>query len=382
MSVIDQTKTELNLCLSSLFCDTPLPETISEQVKTEARGQFIYPLICNDITALRVIQNNIQILHKGARLEEALAPFPHVILKGPAAAMFYPEPCRRPLGDIDILVLPSDFDAACGALMDFGCRYAQTNESPDRHCDFYYRGAVIELHHKFSQLNSKKQDALLDRLLYESLDKVRTATVEGIAFPTLPDLMSGITLLAHISQHLEQGLGLRQILDFCFFVKSRLTDEHFPSFSAITDRLGRTTLAVTTARIGQIFWHAYPDLQWCKSADDSLASALFDYCYSCGNFGRKLGVRNTVEMVFSFGEGNFFGNLQKRGEENFPALQKNALLRPLAGICQAGRYIALGFKRENTLSRLYQDYLASRNRIRLIRALGASRMALHDRKKL
>ena len=40
-----------------------------------------------------------------------------------------------------------------------------------------------------------------------------------------PPLENGLVLLGHINQHLEEGLGLRQILDWALYVDKALDDD-------------------------------------------------------------------------------------------------------------------------------------------------------------
>ena len=68
----------------------------------------------------------------------------------------------------------------------------------------------------------------------------------------LPDDENGIVLLSHIRQHLESGLGLRQIIDWMMFVRSYLNDEMwFSSFHEKAQRTGLESLAVITTKMCQ-----------------------------------------------------------------------------------------------------------------------------------
>ena len=88
-----------------------LPDSCSKEVraawKTAAQQQFVRSIFYWNIQdeLLRLFAEN---------------DVPYVILKGTAAAMYYPSPFRRAMGDIDILVSPEQFDHACAVLTENG----------------------------------------------------------------------------------------------------------------------------------------------------------------------------------------------------------------------------------------------------------------------
>lgn len=302
-----------------------------------------------------------------------------------------------------------------------------------RHIHFHRNGVVIELHHTYAILNSEAEDDLLDGWIYQAIThpvyaKVingrivvgegdvfpdQTATENRTAeravigydslssltepvstppesvstasgtFPILPEPINGLTLLAHISQHLEDGLGLRQIVDWVMYVDKQLRDDAWPQFREKTDLLGLTKLAKVTARLGQMYLGLDNNIIWCKGGDDTLATELLEYIFECGNFGQKAPMSNTVTYVLSHGKGltGFFRNLQKRGEGNWMAYQWHHALKPFCWIYQAGRYASRGLKNGHTLSALGRDWSSSRKRNRLIEALGATQLAVRDKGK-
>lgn len=381
---------------SSIPSSTSTPaDSMDRDVAAEALAQSVYSLIGTEADVFYIISKNVQISYEQEQLSTVLRGIPYVVLKGLAAAIYYPEPLRRTLGDIDIIVRPEDFSRTYHQLVNAGYK---TDELPDgdaRHVHFTINGVVIELHRRYAVLNDPKHEELLDSWIFESINHAVEGTIEDQMFPMLPSHLNGFVLLAHINQHLEDGLGIRHILDWVMYVQKRLPDEKWQEFKSYTDQLGLTTLAIVTARVGQMYLHAYPDYKWCAgtrsglsieerclegSEVDKLAAALLEYCFDCGNFGAKLGQDNTVTMIMSHGKGvgGFFRNLQKRGEGNWEILSTHPELRPFAWIYQAGRYVKKGLAAGVKMDDVMRNMDESKKRNQLMEQLGVKQQSLRD----
>ena len=343
----------------------------------EARHQAVLSLICSDVEALSIIANNVQLMWEQEKLCEVLYEIPFLVLKGSCTAIYYPEPLRRMLGDIDLLVAPDSFLNAYHALEAAGYQTSDPIDGSARHVHFSRGGASIELHRRFAILQTKEQEALLDNWLYNA--KKVTGKIGKYTFPMPNEQLNGLVLLAHINQHLEEGLGLRQLLDFVMFIKRSLSDDAWPAFKDKTDQLGLTTLAKVVGKLGQMYLGLDSTIAWCADAKESTVEKLLDYAFECGNFGHKDSANNTITMVMSHGRGlkGFFCNLQRQGENNWDKLKTQPWLRPVAWIYQLGRYIKRGLRVSN-LREIYSDIAASKRRNQLLDELEATRMAYRD----
>ena len=76
---------------------------------------------------------------------------PMVVLKGCTSAMYYPVPEYRTMGDIDIIVNPTDFERARIALEEMG--YSRETFNEVRVILFKKRGVIVELHRRFATMN-------------------------------------------------------------------------------------------------------------------------------------------------------------------------------------------------------------------------------------
>ena len=306
------------------------------------------------------------------------AGIPFVILKGAASARYYPQPTYRQMGDIDFLVPPEHFEQAHLLMLKEG--YKLLDEGTHRHLEFKKNNVLFELHRVFAAFKEPERAKLLDDLLFDAFGRLETATVEGFSFPVLPPTENGLVLLEHINQHLEDGLGLRQILDWALYVDKALDNETWEhTFGPIVRRLGLETLAIAVTRMCQLYLGLRPDITWCASADEDICHRLMDYMMEQGNFGRK-GDTDSHKSVKALSVMQnlpaFFKRLQHLGLKRWPAVTKyprlKPLLTPFAWFWQLCRYIHLGLKREQPFKSLMQDVKKSRAKDTLMEALGVN----------
>lgn len=289
---------------------------------------------------------------------------PYVILKGTTAAQYYPQPLFRSLGDIDIMTKREDFNLACEQLLADG--YKPINDLY-REYGFIKDGIKIELHRSFALLNDADQARFLDDLILDNINPTHE----------LPDLINGLVLLEHISQHLESGLGLRQIIDWMMFVDKNLSDDVWPQFRTMAKSVGLEKLAVVTTRMCSLFL-GLPSRGWSKEADFDLCTSFMDYVLSCGNFGNKMidNENNNVSiMTYGSTPRAMLVLLQQRGVIHWKAAQKHWFLRPFAWLFQIGRYIGKIVMGRFTPVMLINEFMESRRRSHLFNALEIRRFA-------
>lgn len=299
---------------------------------------------------------------------------PCAVLKGSAAAVYYPQPTYRTMGDIDIIVKPEDFDRVCCLLDSHG--YQVHHPADERHIAFHSNGVLIELHRRFSVLTNE-YGRQVDDAIYKALDRTDTVTLEGFSFPMLPTPENGLVLLDHISHHMEHGLGLRQIIDWMLFADRELSDDlWYSDYQAAIQSIGLETLAVTTTRMCQMYLGLREDLTWCRTADEDLCREMMAYILDQGNFGRKKGLDHNRVMVILNSVQTLpalFKRLQVRGTRNWDAAKKHPWLKPFAWAYQGGRYVFRGLQRDQALQNLWQDAKESRQQDLFLDRLGVLR---------
>ena len=346
----------------------------------EARHQAVLSLVCTNLDSIASIANNVQLMWEQQQLDNVLKGIPYMVIKGSCAALYYPEPIRRTLGDIDLLVRPQYFDDAVKALVKMGYKTTDALDDDDRHIHFHRNGITIELHRRFATLQTKRQEDLLDGWIYSA--ELVKGGFGKYTFPMLPDQLNGLVLLTHINQHLEEGLGLRHMVDWVMYVKHSLPDTSWPSFKEKTDQLGLTKLAKAGAKLGQMYMGLDASITWCNDVDEDMVNRLLNYMFECGNFGHKDPTNNTIVMVMSHGRGvkGFFGNLQQRGVANWSKVQEYPWLKMVAWVYQLCRYVRIGMKKDG-IKNFRKNVEASRRRNRLLDELEATRRALRETKE-
>lgn len=290
---------------------------------------------------------------------------PYVILKGTSAAQYYPYPEYRTLGDIDIITKREDFAQAYKELLENGFYISKELE---REVGFVKNGVEVELHRYFASLNDPKQAQYMDDLLIEHI------TPSHI----LPDEINGLVLLEHINQHLEKGLGLRQIIDWMMFVDKCLPDEKWQAFKVHAGKIGLEKLAITVTRMCEIYL-GLPQRKWSSKGNEKLCEYLLNYIVSCGNFGymREENMNSIGENVFYWGRTpkSLFALLQDRGMANWKAAQKNAALKPFAWVYQLFRYLVKGLKRDEASGKIKKEYESAKQRSKMFEELGVKQAA-------
>lgn len=360
-------------CIDLLFTDLIKEINIPEKVKSN------WTTICYNRISFNA---NLLHLQRGVCSLFGQESISYAILKGYAAAIYYPKPQYRSMGDLDLIVSQKELNHANEVMRNkYGkptINNMRNDKSLAREYIFKNEGFIIELHRRFSDLPMPYQNDLLnDWIEQDLLSPNLVKTQNNVVFNMLSEEINGLVLLAHISQHLEGGLGLRQIIDWMLYVNCCLSDNKWSAFANNARELGLETLAITVTKMCQMYLGLSSDnIHWADSAEIDLCEELMDFVLSCGNFGNKMGLSNTVAMVVSQNQSlhTLLRNLQKRGEYNWKILEKHPGLRPFAGVYQLFRYVNRGIKREKALSELPKDIESGRRRDRMLKRLDAMRL--------
>jgi hypothetical protein len=309
----------------------------------------------------------VRILHYQEQLYKLFKEndIPMVILKGTAAAINYPNPSQRSMGDIDYLVPPEHFSRAKELLVQNGYTIEDDPRAP-RHMHVYKDNVSFEQHRYFSS-----EEVDIEEFVTDGIQQIESQILYGNEFPMLPKLANGLVLLGHVVQHLKSGLGLRQVVDWMMYVDRELDDRFWnQAFEAAAKDVGLDTVAIVITRMCQIYLGLTKDIRWCKEADEKLCLELMDNLLSSGNFDRKRGKGSSVERVTSsIKRKGLFRYLQIAGEYNWESYHKHRWLKPFAWIYQIGRYAKQGFQVKRSGSQLREDIERGKRRIELFEKL-------------
>ncbi len=340
------------------ICESPIvPQKIKEQWKKIAYGHAV---------------RWSQILYAQDELVNLMEQhqIPIVILKGIAAAMYYPMPEYRSMGDVDFLVWEKDYRKAFDLMKKNGYVLAEPEDSEDYHYALEKNGVVFELPRKLAKLPQDRGGKLLMECIHEGLSHRVWHQVDEYQIPVLPWLPNGLVLLYHIRQHLTNGLGLRQIIDWMMYVEKELSDERYLHFQKVISKAGLENLAIHVTRLCQKYLGLREEgITWCADAKEDLCEDLKEYILEQGNFGRKIKWEGKGAKAFSRGGIELLRWMQSQGRKHWKAVRKYPFLRHFAIFYELFRYIFYVLKKDKPIRSLLLDAKKGRRRKRMFKKL-------------
>lgn len=184
----------------------------------------------------QIKRQNAQMNNEAARLTKLFESKGHrtAILKGQANALLYPTPLSRQPGDIDIWVSGGKekilqtlrrlnlFD---GKLEQYDTTEDATETYHHIHLPENENGIDVEIHFRPSSGNLNPfTNHSLQKYLSDEINRERTLVDEGFYVPSVKFAL--VMQLAHIQRHLlTEGVGLRQLMDYYYLLKSDAENE-------------------------------------------------------------------------------------------------------------------------------------------------------------
>ena len=339
----------IELLKASLFDITPVfPENVYwKKVFELAKAQCIVPLISPCVPSEHKTEwleisfqskaHFIKLMYEQNMLSSLFndMSIPFVIIKGTAAAVYYPNPSLRTFGDIDFYVKEDYLELAKKTLEQNGYALIHNNE---RHYGYEKNGIEFELHTRFSCQEYNN----IDHIILCALNNRVEYKIMNSSFPGLPSSDNGLILLGHIMQHFKgSGIGLRQIIDWMMFVCKDLDDSSWEcSFKSLAKDAGLEKLAITVTYMCKK-WLGLPNsISWCNNADEHVAEQMLIRILDDGNFGRDRSPSESIKE--SIKKEGFIKYLQRSGLVMWPLAQKYAVFRPFAWLYQLCRYACKG----------------------------------------
>lgn len=285
----------------------------------------------------------VRVMHGQQMLFQLLEEngIPCIILKGAAAAMYYPYPSLRTMGDVDILVKRADFYKAVELIENNGYKLAHEKQPDAYHYNYEKQKISFELHRRLPILQESDEDLI--SLFEDGIDHRELKETAGYTFPVLPVHLNGLVLLFHINQHLREGLGLRQIIDWMMYMDKLPEDIWVSEVLPVLRKTGMEKLAYTVTAMCQ----KYLGLREIVKEDEAYpVDELMAYIMRNGNFGTKDTVRNRISS-YSMSVRNVkevFKRLQSGGLYHWKAAKKHKILQPFAWLYQVFRIIGILLK--------------------------------------
>lgn len=312
--------------------------------------------------------NNINSFYSVSEMDRVMRKnnFRYVVLKGIAAAYYYPYYFLRALGDVDFLIDSKYRSEVENALEADGYRKRDTNHIC--HVVFKKPGQNLEMHFDVPGIPYGIQGDYVREYMNGVLDDSINFEVDGSVFELPHPKYHGLILLLHMEKHmLSEGIGLRHLIDFICFVDKTAGDKFWNTdLLPLLKKIGLYKYTQVMTKIGAMYFGTHcPD--WAVDAEEELCDAVMQDILDGGNFGRKNSVRAESGVMISHSgkDGtrhskiyNLWRAFQSSVREHFPIVKKHPLLYPICDVAIILRWIWLvlvGKRHSVILKFIYAD---------------------------
>lgn len=346
-------KVILELLGYALFEHEPeLPEDISwDEVYKEAKNQTVFLLVYDVACKIRILPKNVEriwlqtsiqyiyqneiLLMEQNRVLNLLkkAGISCAVLKGSASAASYRDPNLRIMGDIDLLVDPTEQLSTVKVLQQEG--YGDILDE-DHHCHFTIKkeDIYVEIHKEPNGLFINRNSLIEEKfnnLFNDALDHIQYSN----DIPMLSDYHHALVLILHKLEHfLIGGLGLRQLCDWAAFVNIRMSSSLWSILEPQLAALGLLYFTGIITRSCIDFLHLPVEkVPWAMKYDAKLAEEVMQQILAYGNFGIKeqlYGQRFFTDVHSANRLSSFFHVTISACKQHWPKCKKYPLLLPIA----------------------------------------------------
>ena len=224
------------------------------------------------------------------KIFNALQGIPVVLVKGQSLAQDYPTPERRAPGDIDLLLLPSSYEAAKAVLLPKATSVEE--ESPETwHQGMHFKSIEVEIHGSISTLISRKLDRQLAAMLEQQMNArpFPTVAIGGAEIPVPEAGFNAVYIFVHFLQHYwSGGVGLRQMTDWMTFVSVHKRDIDPILLEQRLRELGLLRLWKTFTGFAQEYLGCPAEkLPLADKPKPRKNAKIWRYIRRCGNFGKN-----------------------------------------------------------------------------------------------
>ena len=210
--------------------------------------------------------------------------FDNCILKGQGIAQLYPNPSLRTPGDIDIWLGGSD-----KKIIEYVRKHIPDSLPTYHHIDFpILPGLEIEAHYRpswlYNPITNRRLQRYFETVAQEQFGNEIT-TANG-SFPVPTVAFNRIYILLHIYRHLfQEGIGLRQLLDYYFVLDHGFSQEEREECAMRLKEFGLEKFAAATTYILQEKFGLEREKHIVPS-DSKRGEFLLNEVMTAGNFGQ------------------------------------------------------------------------------------------------
>lgn len=160
-----------------------------------------------------------------------------MVLKGYASSLDWPNPKHRPCGDIDIWQFGKQKEADAVLTKEKGVKIDTTHH---HHTVFEWDGFSVENHYDFINVHHHKSNAEFEKILKQlGEDDSFSVEVNGEKVYLPSPNLHALFLLKHLMMHFaSEGIMLRQVVDWGFFVEKHGKEVDWNYVQDVLDRFG------------------------------------------------------------------------------------------------------------------------------------------------
>ncbi|MBQ6831127.1 MAG: nucleotidyltransferase family protein [Oscillospiraceae bacterium] len=211
---------------------------------------------------------------------------PYVIIKGEAAAAYYPVPEHRLLGDVDFMVPEDRAEQIIERLKQQG--YEHSCKEDEYHQILKKGTERMELHFEVAGIPQGNAGAAIRAYLADVFEQRRLVQGSAGDFYAPSHAHHGLIILLHMQHHMTStGVGLRQLMDWACFVE-RTRQEPFweTQLLPLLKQIGLLYYSVVVTKMCSLYF-GQECPHWACNADEELCRELMEDLLAGGNFGRK-----------------------------------------------------------------------------------------------
>lgn len=249
-----------------------------------------------------VFQNYEQLYKQYEKAISSLAGFYNqhgykmMVLKGYACSLDWPKLEHRPCGDIDIWLFGQQKEADVllessefrdESLESVGkVKRIKVDNSHHHHTVFEWDGFSVENHYDFINVHHHKSNAQFEKILKQlGEDDSHTVEVDGDKVYLPSPNLHALFLLKHLMMHFaSEGIMLRQVVDWGFFVEKHGKDVEWKYVMDVLDQFGMRKMfnIINAICVGDLGFDAriFPEVQFDPHLKDRVSKEILDPEYS------------------------------------------------------------------------------------------------------
>ncbi len=352
LSIIRSKVTGEQIDLSGVDCRRLLKEAAAQTVVItvyDVLGRI--KSVCADEIKTRAMLNlaaNAQTGYAQNRLIRLLNDnkLSYIILKGEAAAAYYPNPQLRSLGDVDFLIDPAEQEKVERVLLDAG--YTKSHDGHICHRVFQKPGAHLEMHFEPSGIPNGAVGERIRGFMRSALAHSTEKDVGNGSFRAPDDLYHAVILLLHMQHHmLGEGIGLRHLCDWAYFVNKTMDLPFWNELLPFLREIGLFHYAAVMSKTSAVYLGVSCPV-WAEEIPEELCAEIMEDIFAGGNFGKKDPARSQGSFLISnrgkngTGHGKayyLFYGLNAYVKERFYKWRRVWIMYPVLYVCAGARYL-------------------------------------------